>query len=328
MSFRTLTALAVVATGMAFAQNPIMPPRQADYFPLNLNDERVYEWENAFGALVQPIPTQLDRISGPYARFDRLLGLSTQWVHRRGETIYAWDASTRRNSELFKLDASVGDSWAVELTQAFGPATMTLAAKGETVTTRAGTFHDCLLFTYRAPQVADAGWSRIWLAPGVGVVRWGEGSIAGERLFALTAATINGTVYPRPVVTQAGLTVSLHTDRYDYTFPRFAPVANVYATVELTVDNQTGAPIPVTFSSGQSYEIELVDVATGNVAWRWSDGKFFTMALRQVDLSGKTTWRDSVPLPAVDADYEVRMYLTTTPGRSFRGSSPIRVRLR
>ncbi|MCA8921242.1 MAG: hypothetical protein KDD82_05500 [Planctomycetes bacterium] len=321
MRQQILAALAVMALGTSAAQS-------TDYFPLNLNDERVYEVENAFGALQQHERTRLDRIAGRYAHFDRLLGLSNQWVHRAGQTILAWDGSVRRNSELFRLDAAVGDTWAVELSQAFGPARMTLAAKGESVTTPAGTFSDCMLFTYSAPQVADAGWSRIWLAPGVGVVKYGQNSIMGEVVFALRSATINGTVYPRPVVNQGGLSVSLRTDRYDYSFPHFAPVANIYATVEFTLDNQTGSPLPVTFSSGQSFEIELVDSATGAVAWRWSDGRFFTMALRQVDVSGKLSFRDSIPLPARDADYEVRMHLTTTPTRPYRASAPIRVRVR
>jgi len=285
-------------------------------------------WNSGAGLKLQHQDSKLNRIAGRYARFTNLLGLDAQWVHRAGNTILAWDGSTRRNSELFKLDAAIGDSWAVELTQAFGPATMTLAAKNETVQTPAGTFSDCLLFTYRAPQVADAGWTRIWLAPGVGVVKYGQNSIMGEVVFELRSATIQGTAYPRPVVNGGGVTVSLNTDRFDYTFPRLAPVANIYATVEFTVDNATGAPIPLTFSSGQSFDIELVDSRTGTVAWRWSDGRFFTMAIRQVNLDGKLSFRDSVPLTAVDADYEVRMYLTTTPSRPYTASAPIRVRVR
>lgn len=58
---------------------------------------------------------------------------------------------------------------------------------------------------------------------------------------------------------------------------------SIYAADEpivmsLQVTNTTDHPITLQFSSGQRYDFTVQD-AEGKIAWRWSEGRAFTMAL-------------------------------------------------
>lgn len=305
-----------------------------DYQPLAVGDVRTYENGGAFGAL------QLERTAvvrqsangGNWYRVDHYLGLRDAWVSSFRGDVYTWDDAAGRAVKLFDLRRQAGQSWRVSHTALPGGfGTMTLAARGETVVVPAGTFRDCVRFSFQsAPGVADAGWEAIWLAPGVGVVQWSEQSIMGPVTRALHSATIGGTVYPQPQPVRGGLTVAIQADKFEYSLPPMLPVATLWATFTFTVDNQTGTPIPVTYSSGQSFDFELTD-SNGQVLKRWSDGRFFTMALVQGTLQGTTTIvqgmaledRNGQLLPS--GDYKVRAWLTTIGGPVFEASTAFRV---
>jgi len=318
-------ALAAAAFAPAAAARSLVP----NYQPLAQGDERTYERSDAFGA-AQHVPSEVDRDLSPWFRFDDFLNQRDIYVAYHQMGVYVWDAAQGRIVKLFDFTASVGDSWAVDFSGQFGAGgRMTLSAVDETVSVGAGTFRDCYRFTFDTPPgVADAGWGAIWFAEGVGVVKWTENSFAGPVRYELATATVGGVTYPQPTPA-GGVSTTLEADRYEYVFPRLAPVANIYATVTLTVTNATGTPIDVTYGSGQTFEIQLIDVATGNVEWTWSANKSFIQIVRQEQITGTQTFSDSVPLPARDADYEVRMFLTTTGVRKpFAASTPIRVRVR
>lgn len=302
-----------------------------DYQPLAVGDVRTYENSHAFGA-IQLERTEVQRQSGVWYRFDSFLGLRDAWVAYYLGDVYVWDAARARAVKLFDLRRQAGQSWRVEHTDLVGGwGTMTLAARNETVVVDAGTFRDCVRFSFAsAPGVADAGWESIWLAPDVGVVQWTENSFGGTVSRELASATIGGTVYPQPQPVRGGLTVALQADQFQYSLPPLLPVATLYATFTFTVDNQTGTPIDVVYTSGQTFDIEISDL-NGNTVWRWSDGRFFTMALRQAQLNGTFTLTEGVALQdrsgqmLANGDYKVRMWLTTS-GRAFEASTLIRVR--
>lgn len=64
--------------------------------------------------------------------------------------------------------------------------TRTLRAGGiEAVETPAGEFEGCLRLDYEGHRCWDAGKTSEWWCPEVGLVRWSQSSIAGERTFAL-----------------------------------------------------------------------------------------------------------------------------------------------
>jgi hypothetical protein len=88
----------------------------------------------------------------------------------------------------------------------------------------------------------------------------------------------------------------------------------------LFVNNHTGAPLRLVFTSGQTYEVTLRD-AGGKVVYRWSDGKGFPLALRAVDLGpGETSW--VVALPEVAGAVTLTAELVTT-GARFTSTIPL-----
>lgn len=327
--FRTLSrgnalvlSLLLGAAGAASAQT---------FQPMAVGDVRTYENSHAFGA-IQLERTEVLRQSGVWYRFDHFIGFQDTWVAFFQGDVYVWDAARSRAVKLFDFQRQAGQGYRVEHTDIVGSfGTMTLVARNETVAVDAGTFRDCVRFSFRtAPGVADAGWESIWFAPDVGVVKWTENSFAGTVSHDLASATIGGTVYPQPQPVRGGLTVALQADKFQYSLPPLLPVATLYATFTFTVDNQTGTPIDVVYTSGQTFDIEISD-SNGNVVYRWSNGRFFTMALRQEQLAGTFTLSEGVALHDQNGqilrngDYKVRMYLTTQ-GRAFEASTLIRVR--
>lgn len=295
--------------------------------PLAVGDVRTYHNASAFGA-TQQVRTEVQRNSGPWYRFDNFLNQQDQWVALYQNRLYLFDANVGRVVRLFDFNAQVGDSWQVDFSGQFGAgASMQLAATDETVAVGAGTFRDCYRFVFTPPPgVADAGWGSIWFAPDVGVVKWTQQSFAGPVVFELDTATIGGVQYPQPVPATGGVTVSLTMDHYEYTFSPLTPIANIYATAKLTVVNASGLPIDVTYNSGQTFDIQLID-SQGHTVWVWSANKAFIQILRQEQIQGTFEVSDSIPLPLQDEDYTVRMYLTAQ-GRAFEATAPIRVRSR
>ncbi len=85
----------------------------------------------------------------------------------------------------------------------------------------------------------------------------------------------------------------------------------------LMVTNTSGAPLELTFPSGQSFDFVVME--NGRELWRWSEDKMFTMAIRQETLApGETrtyhaVWR---PPPGVQGRVTVRGFLATQEHRA------------
>lgn len=91
--------------------------------------------------------------------------------------------------------------------------------------------------------------------------------------------------------------------------------------VRIFVNNSTGAPLPVVFSSGQTFEVKLKD-SQGKVLYRWSEGKFFTQALRPVEIpTGETSW--AVIVPDIPGAVAVEAELVTV-GPHYQAEIPLR----
>jgi hypothetical protein len=103
----------------------------------------------------------------------------------------------------------------------------------------------------------------------------------------------------------AGLAASLQAE------PR---ADTVYLTLRVT--NPGDAPVELTFPTGQSFEF-LVE-RNGEEVWRWSEGRAFTQAVRQISVEGsatesyEATW---VPPADLTGEFRVRGFLTALEDR-------------
>jgi len=97
-------------------------------------------------------------------------------------------------------------------------------------------------------------------------------------------------------------------------------VARGKGYARLFLNNNSAAPVRLVFGSGQTYEVTLLDGA-GKELYRWSEGKGFTLAVRQIDFArGETSWL--VEVPEVAGAVTLVAELATT-GRKFRASLPL-----
>src|SRR5687768_11016434 len=76
----------------------------------------------------------------------------------------------------------------------------------------------------------------------------------------------DGTVPPPPPAAQSELVSSLRVETGD----------TVVLTLQVT--NPTAAPVPFTFSSGQTYDFIVRPAGAGAEVWRWSGDRGFTQA--------------------------------------------------
>lgn len=93
--------------------------------------------------------------------------------------------------------------------------------------------------------------------------------------------------------------------------------------VRLSLNNNTGKPMRIVFSSGQTLDVIVRDAKGGEV-YRWSEGKVFTQALRPQDLPpGETNWVVALPplVETVAGPFTVEGSLLTV-GGVFRAVVP------
>jgi hypothetical protein len=150
------------------------------FFPLERGNEWTFENLQYGGAET----TTVVRADAGIFRLDGFPGAPSLRVRWLGQTLQAWDTEQRRWEALFRFGAPAGTTYSVDLAQPlWRRVRVTLSSRRATVRnpvlrrTHSGTIR----FTVRPdPDLADAGLTGIWFAPGVGPVRWVEQSIAGQ----------------------------------------------------------------------------------------------------------------------------------------------------
>ena len=148
--------------------------------------------------------------------------------------------------------------------------------QNQSVQVPAGTFNNVIRVEYRN-QCADGGILQEHFAPGVGLVKRVNNSIAGPRNMELISARIGDQSYPN-----AAFSVELGIDRAVYFNNRMPPIPNpprvptMQAT--LVVRNDTDTPIELSFASSRRFDFVLRD-RKGNEILRWSEDRKFLPAL-------------------------------------------------
>ena len=92
------------------------------------------------------------------------------------------------------------------------------------------------------------------------------------RRLLIALVVIGAAAVPERLGAQQGLDVALVTDRPAYTVG--TPV-----TFTLTATNRAAAPMTLTFSSGQMFDIAVGPPASPAVVWQWSQGRSFIQSI-------------------------------------------------
>jgi hypothetical protein len=185
-------AIAVAAALILVSCASAAPESDRRFFPLEPGSEWTYE-DTSFG---ETSSMTARRARGGVFQLAGFPGTSTLRVRFAGETLQAWDHAQRRWEPLLRLGAAVGTAYRVDLPASFwNGARLTVASRRATASNPVlrRPYRRTLRFVVRPPSgLSDGGVTGLWLAPGVGLVRWVEDSFVGLKVHVLTSARIGG----------------------------------------------------------------------------------------------------------------------------------------
>ena len=236
----------------------------------------------------------------------------------------------------YQLGAPVGTTWELEwapsplmtpIAGCIAGSKLRIVSRDETVTVPAGEFHGVVHVEFRAPCV-DAGITGEWFAPGVGLVRRIETTIAGPVTSDLTEADLGTLVLPlAPYAT----TLSLASSRYvNDLMPPVDLGALPVVRGSFTLTNWTDVPLEVTFSGCTSATITVENSAGETVLTAHADdgGCCTCKALQRVTLGRSALLLpfsfkliSDKGMPLLDGRYGVTVTLETVDAPSLRPSA-------
>jgi hypothetical protein len=328
MSGRRISTISLLAFSLALTAFAGANP---DYFPLQVGNTWVYRINGA----AQSIETiEIPRWGWIGDRTYHLLRYSSgyqQWVRMADDgTLWVWDADSKSEKILAAFNGKVGEAFP----SAMNPCNKTavVASRNEKYSGPVGEFDWALSIRYSPPVCADAGFERELYLPWVGMIYRLETTIAGPRRWDLIYARMGGVT----VISEKDVAFGLSLDSTVYTANLMPPLSNPPPVPVMTarmhfrvVQDQ---PLTLTFGSGQTYEFVIKD-EKGQVVYRWSDGRAFTMSMRQesfgpdekvygvvVRLAGK----DGQPL--AQGNYTAEAWLTTTSVKTYAASVAFAIR--
>jgi hypothetical protein len=221
----------------------------------------------------------------------------------RGEpsdgSVVAYDRASNSEQPWISLGLPVGATFPTSINTC--TATGTIAARDAAVTVPAGAFNNVVDVRFQG-SCADAGTTRQFYAPNVGLVSTEDTSFAGPVKYELSYYRVGpGTGTAQEV----SFTVGLDAPRY--------PVGSTMLA-RLTLRSGSPDPIHLGFPSGQSFDLRIYD-ETGTVGDIWSKDKIFTMIFRDEQFGpGEKTFGVTMPLRNLPPGrYIAEGYLTTDP---------------
>jgi hypothetical protein len=167
----------------------------------------------------------------------------------------------------YLLGAPVGTSWVRSAAPPELPclagARLTIGARDEVVTVPAGEFRGVVRVDHSGGACADAGITTEWFAPGVGLVRRAETTIAGPLVSDLVLAELGQAVWPRATYETS---LQLASPTYvNNLMPPVGPGALPLIKGALVVRNRSDLPVELVFGGCRSVTVEVRDQAGATV---------------------------------------------------------------
>lgn len=273
-----LSALPIaLAASAALAQSPTRSTlASVSYFPLSVGNRWVYERTNAGGRSTWKVEVTGRVSPGRNRSYFSLSGyfMGPPRLVRSdlASAVTEYHPSGRTDNLWYLLTAPVGTTWQLKLEPSpmanpmpdcISGSKLRLAARGEVVRVPAGEFRDVVRVDFQSP-CADAGIASEWFAPGVGLVRRTEVTIAGEVASELIQAELEQVTLPRlPYATSLSLDSPLYVNNLMPGPPPGPPPPTVRGA--FAVRNLTGSPVELTFSGCASVLVEVRNEAGDTV---------------------------------------------------------------
>lgn len=294
-------ALGLMLGGLALAQ------QKAPLLPLEMGNYWVYREAKSGESFTlrvgQPIWTQDGRA------FHYLSGYKEESaivrIDERGNLV-ALDPENGRERLMIGWGVPSGEWWEA-------PAEM-CSQQGQTMDRRgeyegpSGKWSQALIVRYRSAGCGDAGRTSELFAENVGMLQRTVTTLGGAKRFELVYARVGNQVIE---TRQRG--------RFSIAFEEGMKAGTFRATMRMDLGEMTA--MELRFGTAQVFELALRD-PSGNVAWLWSEGKFFEAGERVVRIGN--VWSESVEVPRPEGDligYRLEAWLKTAEGESRFGAS-------
>mgnify|MGYP000691392863 CR=1 FL=1 len=301
MGFYRIALLALFAA-CSFAQN---------YFPLATGNQWIFR-ANRFGQTLS-VEVGSARVFGGVEHFG-VTGFShpgaVRWLSQTEDgAIVEYVEDQKKSRPFLTLGMPVGERFDANVDDCNRSATV-MTREAKLSLAAAGDFTNATVVKYSDSTCADAGLDTDYFLPDVGLVKRVETTFAGPLVYELAYARVNGfTTLAQPETSFALATPS--------------PVqegSRIFA--RLTVRNGAPTPLKLSFASGQKFNLELTEAATGRMVYNWASDKSFIQRAEIVSVDREKNWvvDFAVPQPLKAGNYILEAYLTTSgPVQGYRG---------
>ncbi|MFN0171229.1 MAG: BsuPI-related putative proteinase inhibitor [Bryobacteraceae bacterium] len=320
---RLLLWACLAATGLPATGLAAVP----DYFPLAIGNVWIYRITGVGATPESPVWTI--EVKSAETRngltYHRVTGYRDPYLLRSGEegTVYSWDEKEQREVVWYRFGAGVGEDYPTSVPYCCGRAR--ISSKTATVEVPVGSFDSALELRY--PGVFQVGIEGEWFLPWIGLLKrtvntGGPSFRSGELIYARLGGV---TVVSAP---QAAFSLTL--DRAVYVLPREDRVAPPVMTARLSLLHTQPEPLRLVFPSGQTFDF-VIRNSKGDEVYRWSEGKAFTLALRNETVSGEKNEVVAVRLITKEnsllppGEYTAEGWLTTIGTPVYKASVGFRV---
>lgn len=292
-----------------FAVAFTLPAVAAEYFPLAVGNQWIYRADGKLSkeSVVAEIRGTEEVAGREYFVYRGIGGQTTRLRRNEGGQLV-----------LLRADGTEG-LWADFNGQAYDTAfeECTGAATVESRETAFDfgkrTFIGSLTVRYGPASCAEAGITREVFVPGVGLAEREVTTLGGPRVYRLTYARVGGLAMSGGA--EHSFRLSLDRAVYD---PEFE------FNARMTLENSTGQPLRLEFSSGQSFDLYLTD-AQGKRLYTWSATRLFIAVMRDETVEGERNWTATDRLQLEPGEYTMEAVLTTVGRKTYSATVPLTV---
>jgi Intracellular proteinase inhibitor len=289
----------------------------ADFFPLQDGNTWTYREPVTGQTFTVRVGQTVTNAGNVYYK---LSGYADSELLVRIEPVYGalmyWDEARNQEILLTSFEQFEGGYWSAPFRPCPDQAGQTQLKRGNH-SGPAGPVSDVLEIRYRTQGCADVGAVQEQYAEHLGMLRRIQTSIAGPRTFDLIYARVGTLTIDAAPAARFSVSVG----------PTVGP-GPVLATLRLQVNSP--APLTLSFTSGQEYDLALNDSA-GNTIWLWSASRTFLQALHQRTVTDE--WIETVEIPWPTApggglqpgDYTVRATVTASASTPFAATVPVTI---
>jgi hypothetical protein len=225
-----------------------------NYFPLQTGHRWIYAVNGGPGTGIWEVNVGDRQATGPFRSYRELSGYFGRGVRLVASTFSG--TVLERGSDggdylWYQFGGQVGRSWVMRFppgapSSCEDGATLSIGARNQVVSVPAGEFKQVIRIDFMTP-CADAGITAEWFAPGVGLIRREETTLAGPIVSELVYAELGQTALPDALYATSLL---LSSPRYvNDLMPPVDPSGLPQVTGAFVVRNQTGEPAELVFPS-------------------------------------------------------------------------------